>query len=237
VRVESFGPRAVLALGWCFEEDVIETNCHCQIKASRKRGPEAYSSFVPRLWTQTIESHRREVHDAIIDATAVLVAEHGLLGVTMSQIAEKTGIGRATLYKYFPDVESIMLAWHDRQVTDHLTYLAEVRDRTEDPAQRLESVLEAYATLTRHTHGHDPGFAELFHRDDRMRRAHSQVQRMIRDLVVAAAEAGQVRTDVPPEELAAFCVNALAGTRARSSRAAVRRLVSVTMTGLRQPRS
>ena len=156
----------------------------------------------------------------------------------MSQIAEKAGIGRATLYKYFPDVESIMLAWHDREVTGHLTYLAEVRDRTEDPAQRLESVLEAYALLTRHAHGHDPGFAELFHRDDRMRRAHSQVQRMIRDLVIAAAEVGQIRTDVPPEELAAFCINALTGARVRTSKAAVHRLVSVTMAGLRdQPRS
>jgi AcrR family transcriptional regulator len=193
---------------------------------------------MPRLWTRTIESHRREVHDAIIDAAAVLVAEHGLLGVTMSQIAEKTGIGRATLYKYFPDVESIMLAWHDREVTGHLTYLAEVRDRTEGPAERLESVLEAYAMLTRHAHGHDPGFAELFHRDDRMRHAHRQVQLMLRDLVSAAAEAGQVRTDVPAEELAAFCMNALTGTRARTSKAAVHRLVSITMAGLRdQPRS
>ena len=38
----------------------------------------------------------------------------------MSQIAEQTGIGRATLYKYFPDVEAILLAWHERQVTGHL---------------------------------------------------------------------------------------------------------------------
>ena len=190
---------------------------------------------MPGLWTDTIETHRREVRDAILDAAAVLFAEHGLFGVTMSQIAEKTGIGRATLYKYFPDVESILLAWHDREVAGHLTYLAEVRDRTEDPVQRLESVLEAYAMLTRHAHGQDAGFAELFHRDDRMRRAHGQVHQMIRDLVGAAATAGEVRSDVPPEELATFCVNALAGARAQSSKAAVRRLVSVTMAGLRIP--
>jgi AcrR family transcriptional regulator len=64
--------------------------------------------------------HRREVRDAILDTMAALVAEHGLLGVTMSQIAEETGIGRATLYKYFPDVEAILLAWHDRQFTAHI---------------------------------------------------------------------------------------------------------------------
>ena len=58
--------------------------------------------------------------EAILDATAALVAEHGLTGVTMSQIARDTGIGRATLYKYFPDVESILHAWHQRQIDGHL---------------------------------------------------------------------------------------------------------------------
>jgi AcrR family transcriptional regulator len=45
---------------------------------------------------------------AILDTTAALVAEGGLLSVTMSRIAEEAGIGRATLYKYFPDVEAIL---------------------------------------------------------------------------------------------------------------------------------
>ena len=191
---------------------------------------------MPRLWTQTIETHRREVRDAILDAAAVLIGEHGLLGVTMSEIAERTGIGRATLYKYFPDVESILLAWHHREVAAHVAYLAEIRDRAHDPAERLESVLEAYALLTQHAGGqHDASFADLFHRDDRMRRAHRQVHQMIRDLVIAAASVGQVRTDVPADELATFCMHALAGARAQSSKAAVRRLVSVTMAALRAP--
>lgn len=51
---------------------------------------------MPKLWNQTIEAHRRDVHDAILDTAAALVAEHGLRSVTMSQIAEQTGIGRAT---------------------------------------------------------------------------------------------------------------------------------------------
>ncbi|XVV06649.1 TetR/AcrR family transcriptional regulator [Actinosynnema sp. CA-248983] len=88
---------------------------------------------MPRLWNDTIEDHRREVRDAILDATAALVAEKGLLAVTMSQIAEKTGIGRATLYKYFGDVEAILLAWHERQVGVHLNLLAAVRDTARGP--------------------------------------------------------------------------------------------------------
>src|SRR4051812_5802487 len=65
---------------------------------------------MPKIWSQTIEAHRDAVREATINATAALVAEHGLTGVTMSQIAKDTGIGRATLYKYFPDVESILRA-------------------------------------------------------------------------------------------------------------------------------
>ena len=38
---------------------------------------------MPKLWTETIEEHRRTVHDATLDATAALVREHGLASVTM----------------------------------------------------------------------------------------------------------------------------------------------------------
>src|SRR6266700_667337 len=98
---------------------------------------------MPKLWTQTVEEHRRAVRDATLDAAAALVAEHGLASVTMSQIAAETGIGRATLYKYFPDVEAILIAWHERQITRHLQHLAEARDAA-DPGKQLVAVLEAY---------------------------------------------------------------------------------------------
>jgi AcrR family transcriptional regulator len=121
---------------------------------------------VPKLWTDTIKDHRREVHAAIAETTAALVGEHGLAAVTMSQIAEETGIGRATLYKYFPDVEAILVAWHERHVSRHLERLTEVRDRTLDPGERLEAVLGAYASISQererthaeaHSHVHSQG--------------------------------------------------------------------------------
>src|ERR671911_3031815 len=106
-----------------------------------------YTGVMPRLWNETIEAHRAAVRDAVLDTTAALVAEHGLLSVTMSRIAEETGIGRATLYKYFPDVEAILLAWHERQIADHLDQLAAVRDQAGTPAERVAAVLEGYALI------------------------------------------------------------------------------------------
>ncbi len=61
-------------------------------------GPLVESSIAYSPSRSHRKAHRRAVRDATLHATAALVAEHGLLSVTMSQIAEATGIGRATLY-------------------------------------------------------------------------------------------------------------------------------------------
>ena len=110
----------------------------------------------------TIEVHRRSVRDATINTTAALVAEHGLASVTMSQIAKEAGIGRATLYKYFPDVESILVAWHERQVGGHLEHLAGLGNHAGDPVARVTAVLMAYALIQHEHHGTE--LASLLHR-------------------------------------------------------------------------
>jgi AcrR family transcriptional regulator len=188
---------------------------------------------MPKLWTETIETHRREVRDAILDSAAGL-AEEGLRSVTMSRIAEQTGIGRATLYKYFPDVEAILHAWHERQIGAHLAYLEEVRDRAGDPGRRLEAVLSAYALITQQSRGHhDTELAAFLHRDHQIAEAQGELRDLIRELLVDAARTGDVRSDVTPDELANYCLNALAAARGLPSREAVARLVAITLAGVR----
>jgi len=192
---------------------------------------------VPRLWNETIQAHRAAVRDATLDATAALVAQHGLTSVTMSAIAEATGIGRATLYKYFPDVEAILLAWHERQIAGHLQQLADVRDHTNDAGQRLQAVLEAYALISHQSHGHrDTELGAFLHRDGQVARAEQQLRNMVTDLLTEGARTGHVRGDVAPSELASYCLYALAAARSLPSKTAVRRLVTVTLAGLRPPR-
>lgn len=193
----------------------------------------AYTDAVPKLWNETIEEHRRAVREAVLETTAALVAEQGLRGVTMSRIAERSGIGRATLYKYFPDVESIMMAWHERQIAGHLDQLAELRDRAGTPGERLAAVLEAYALIQQQRHGHGAEFSALLHRGDHVAYAEQHLRGFVRGLLAEAADAGEARGDVSPDELAGFCLHALAGAGDLPSRAAVRRLVVVTLAGLR----
>ncbi len=189
---------------------------------------------MPRLWNETIASHRHDVREACLDAAAVLVAEHGLRSVTMSQISEATGIGRATIYKYFPSADAILVAWHERQVARHLEQLVEARDRADGPPDRLMAVLETYALIS-----HDPAggeLASLLHRGEHVVQAHGKIGHLMRDLLVEGAAAGEVRLDVTPDELASYCLHALGAAGELRSKAAVRRLVAVTLTGL-SPRS
>jgi AcrR family transcriptional regulator len=185
---------------------------------------------VPKLWSETIDAHRREVRAATLDTAAALVAEHGLRSVTMSQIAEETGIGRATLYKYFSDVEAILVAWHERQVTGHLEQLTKIRNQAGDAGERLQAVLEAYALISSEHHGTE--LAALLHRGEHVARAQRQLRGFIRDLVSEAAKAGDVRDDVPADELTSYCRHALAAAGSLPAKAAVRRLVSVILAGL-----
>lgn len=189
---------------------------------------------MPRLWGDTIESHRRDVRDAILHATAELVTERGLLAVTMSEIAERTGIGRATLYKYFSDVETILLAWHQSEITRHLALLISARDQAGTTDRRLEAVFETYALISFEARGHhDTELAAFLHRDKQVMRAERQLREIVRDLLAAGIAAGDIRNDVPAEELAAYCLHALVAAGDLPSKAAVRRLVTVTVAGLR----
>ncbi len=123
---QAVGLRHLVLLGVPDQHIIYETSCRC---ADCLNGGDLYHGVVPRLWNETIEAHRKAVREAILETTWSLVTEHGLRSVTMSQIAEKTGIGRATLYKYFPHVEAILYAWHRRHVEAHLAALAAIRDR------------------------------------------------------------------------------------------------------------
>jgi AcrR family transcriptional regulator len=185
---------------------------------------------VPKLWNDTIDEHRRTVHAAILDAAASLATRHGLASITMSQIAAGAGIGRATLYKYFPDVDAILVAWHERQVNQHLRQLTEARDSSASPGRQLATVLHAFALISHQHHGND--LAPALHQREHVHRAHRHLQDFVTDLIGRAAAAGEVRDDISAGELATYCLHALGAASDLPSKAAVSRLVTLTLEGL-----
>jgi hypothetical protein len=101
--------------------------------------------------------------------------------------------------------------------------------------QRLEAVLEAFALISHERHATE--LAAFLHRGEHVARAHQQLRDLIRDLLIEGAATGHLRDDVAPDELASYCLHALTAASNLRSKAAVRRLVAVTLAGLRPARA
>jgi AcrR family transcriptional regulator len=161
---------------------------------------------MPRIWADTIDSHRRQVQDAILDTTAELIVEQGPMSVTMSTIAARVGIGRATLYKYFPDLESILIAWHTRNFGHRL---AHVEALSESTSVTLHDVMTFVRTQRERHRRHGPTdlLATLAHAlagngtrmpDTVEREIHDALRRLMRQL----ARRSEIRTDLDADVLA-----------------------------------
>lgn len=194
-----------------------------------------YRVVVPKLWTQTIDEHRRTVRAAILDAAEALTGERGLTAVTMAAVAQRAGIGRATLYKYFPDVESILIARHQEHVSDHLDQLAVLRDQATTPEEGLEAMLEAYARICFWRAKHGTDFSALVHRPEHVAPVEQQLIELFSEVLSEAAATGTIRDDAEPIELATYCIHALAAAGDLASESAVQRLINMTLAGLRPP--
>jgi hypothetical protein len=86
-----------------------------------------------------------------------------------------------------------------------------------------------------HEH-HGSGLAALLHRAAHVARAEQQLREFVRDLLSEGAASGEVRGDVTPEELASYCLHAIAAASGLPSKAAVGRLVTVILAGVQPPR-
>ncbi|MDQ3569188.1 MAG: TetR/AcrR family transcriptional regulator [Actinomycetota bacterium] len=168
---------------------------------------------MPRLWADTIDTHRRQVNDAILDATAALIAEQGPLSVAMSAIAERAGIGRATLYKYFPDVESIVIAWHTRDFAEHLHRLKGLSETDDVTLEDLAEFVRAQRRHHPHRKGSDIAGAlvqSLADADGVIEdRIEPEIIALLTGLLTRLARRKEVRGDHDPAVLARWLLHAV----------------------------
>lgn len=59
---------------------------------------------------------RGSTQDRLIGATLVCVSRHGLAKTTVDDVAREAGVGRATLYRYFPNKQALLEATLNAEV-------------------------------------------------------------------------------------------------------------------------
>ena len=90
------------------------------------------------------EQNRRQVIRTAVD----MMTEHGYEATTMKQIARTAGIGDATIYKYFPSKEKLLLAYYELCIEISLQVTLETPGIAEFSLQeRLQRLVDALLEL------------------------------------------------------------------------------------------
>ncbi len=159
---------------------------------------------VASTWDDTVTEHRDRRRQSIIDATMSLVAERGMADVSMAEVAKAAGIGRATLYRYFPGVEEIVAERVLGTVRTHHATLESAIAEQDDPIDAISAalliLLEFFATDGHRTESarvnpdqFSPEVGRAVHD------AFAQLHGLLTRLVVDAQRAGSLRADVDAE--------------------------------------
>ena len=71
------------------------------------------------------QSRSRATVQAIIEATAHILREHGYAGASTNRIAKLAGVSVGSLYQYFPGKDALVLAVADHHATEMMALLQE----------------------------------------------------------------------------------------------------------------
>ena len=99
------------------------------------------------LWDESLSEHKARQADQIAMAALELVATDGMSGLTMSSIADKAGISRQTLYRYYPDIDSVLTAamTSSAGIEVHINELTSVGTPSEQLNSLVAMILEGAA--------------------------------------------------------------------------------------------
>ena len=92
---------------------------------------------MPRIHAPSVAEHVAQQHAAVLSAAIEMFVERGYGAVTLGDIAERVGLARNSLYRYFPDKAHILGAWFDRAMEPLLAASTAVAQRTEPAERRL----------------------------------------------------------------------------------------------------
>jgi AcrR family transcriptional regulator len=98
----------------------------------------------------------RQTVDAILQAAARVFAERGFARGTTNRIAERAGVSIGSLYEYFPNKESILVALVERYMDEGMTRIDRLLGRSLAESRDLSAVLRGLVCAMLDFHRREP---------------------------------------------------------------------------------
>lgn len=108
--------------------------------------------------TEPVQQRSAERITLLLDAAAALIDDTGIDGVTTSAVAKRSRSSVGVVYRYFPNIQSLLRALAARNMERYLERVWEgVENSPPEPWSSFDATLDAFIDMTRH----EPGFRAL----------------------------------------------------------------------------
>lgn len=154
------------------------------------------NAVAPRRQRADAERNRR----ALIDAAIEVFGERGL-EATVSEIAQRAGVGQGTAFRHFPTKEHLIAATV-RDMLDRITATAVELLEEPDALVAMRELMHAGSTLMISNHGFKAATANSpVLEDPQVHAGHERLLEVVGQLLARAQAAGAIRADVTAEDV------------------------------------
>lgn len=156
-------------------------------------------------WHQTRLDHRAKQSEVIASAALSLLLERGASALTMAAIASAAGISRQTLYRYYPDVDAVLVGIAESVASHDGSFEAHVRQHA-SPATQLDVIVGAVARAGGHHDGRAAALRATLPPQARevLARHEERTVQLLETVLRAGIDIGVFRADLEPSTDAAL---------------------------------
>jgi AcrR family transcriptional regulator len=171
--------------------------------------------------------------ERVLDAAAELFAERGC-DVSVDEIAQRAGVGHATVFRRFPTKDALIAAVVVNHIRDLVAFL--------EGAFEQQDAGEAFRAFVWHAgelHARDRALYEGFSRCvdfADVADAKAELNGLVEQLITRAQQAGALRQDISADDVSQLVGSAIQGAVDSDEPDLWRRYVEVVLDGLRPPR-
>ena len=114
----------------------------------------ARKSLQPRK--RPVQQRSRFTVDQILEAAAHVFAERGYAGATTNHIAERAGVSIGSLYQYFPNKDTVLVALHARHMESASEVLRRMMEEALSEKKAPEYLLRRFVRQIVEMHASEP---------------------------------------------------------------------------------
>ena len=183
--------------------------------------------------TTTLRADAARNLELILEAAEAAFAEKGH-DACVADIATRAGVGQATIFRRFETKDDLIAAVFERK----MQALIDAATSAARKKRAWDGLMEFMSTVTE-LHARDRGFfqgmAEQLMQAPHARELKAEVHSTVEDLVDRAKAEGDLRADIQPDDIPAFCCAAAAagGMGSAPNARAWKRYLSVMTDGMR----